>query len=140
MKLRCVLRSRVRARAAALALVILAAVGGLAGSSAAATELTPDPALQDAIRAVARAADEAALERALDDVRARSAPDHSDLVPQLALFLQRAEGEREGMTAAVIVDRLDISRDEIERAIAPYRDVDDPALRAQLENLLGAEE
>lgn len=60
-------------------------------------------------------------------------------MPQLALFLLAAQGERAGMTPAVIVQRLGISRVQIERAIAPYRDTASPALRAQLANLLGEE-
>ena len=104
------------------------------------SELAPSPALQDAIRRVARAEDEASLEAALTELRALSAPDFSDLLPQLALFLLVADGEREGMTPAVIVQRLGITRAQVERAVAPHRGSSDPALRAEIEDLLGDDE
>lgn len=104
------------------------------------SELAPHPAIQDAIRRVARAGDEASLEAALSELRKISSPDFSDLVPQLALFLLVADGEREGMTPAVIVQRLGISKTQLARAIAPHRGTSNPALRAQLENLLGEDE
>jgi hypothetical protein len=71
-------------------------------------------------------------------VRRASAPDHADLVPQLALFLLAARGEREGMAPALIVDRLDVSPRQILRAVEPHLDTPDAALREQLEDLLGA--
>ena len=132
----------------AAAVVLLSAVALLAepGSGAwrgeraavaAAADLAPRADVQEAIGRVARAKNEAELESALADLRRLSAPDRSELVPQLALFLLSASGEREGMAPAIIVDRLEISRDEIVRGVTPHLSTSDPALRAQLENLLG---
>lgn len=136
------LLARAGAILALSAAALLAEPGSLAwrpdaAVAAAAEALAPRAEVQDAIGRVARADDPADLERALDDLRRLTAPDHSDLVPQLAIFLLTAQGEREGMAPAVVVDRLDISRDEIVRAVTPHLDTSDPALRAQLENLLG---
>jgi hypothetical protein len=106
----------------------------------AAEELAPRADVQDAIGRVARAADAGELERALADLQRLCTPDHSDLVPQLAIFLLSARGEREGMAPAIIVDRLDISHDEIVRAVTPHLATSNDALRAQLENLLGTDD
>ena len=108
-------------------------------SAVAADELAPRADVQEAIGRVARAADAADLDRALAELRRLSAPDHSDLVPQLAIYLLSARGEREGMAPAIIVDRLDITHDEIVRAVTPHLATSNEALRAQLENLLGAD-
>ncbi|MEW6268855.1 MAG: hypothetical protein AB1689_06105 [Thermodesulfobacteriota bacterium] len=117
--------------AGALTAVLLAA-------PAPAAEVVPDGELQAGIAAVARARDEQQLAVALENLRGASEPGFSDLVPQLALFLLEAKGERAGMTPALIVSRLGISQQQILRGVEPHLDTDDPALRAQLENLLGA--
>jgi hypothetical protein len=124
---------------------LVAAPGSLswcpgAAVAVAAEALAPRADVQAAIGRVARAADEEELERALVDLRRLCAPDHSDLVPQLAIFLLSARGERAGMAPAIIVDRLDISHDEIVRAVTPHLATSNDALRAQLENLLGADD
>ena len=124
---------------------LLAEPAGLAwlrrssGSALAADEIAPRADVQEAIGKVARATDAADLDRALAELRAVSAPDHSDLVPQLAIYLLSARGEREGMAPAIIVDRLEITHDEIVRAVTPHLATSNEALRAQLENLLGAD-
>jgi hypothetical protein len=134
---------RASATLALCAAALLAEPGSVAwrGRSAAvavaAEELAPRAEVQDAIRQVARAHDAPELASALEEIRRITAPDHSDLVPQLAIFLLSAQGEREGMAPAVIVDRLDVSRDEIVRAVTPHLGTSNEALRAQLENLLG---
>jgi hypothetical protein len=80
------------------------------------------------------------LDAALASLRASVAPDFADLVPQLALFLLDADGERAGMTPALIVSRLGVTRGQILRAVVPHLDTPEEKLRAQLENLLGAVE
>ena len=102
--------------------------------------LARDTDVQARIAAVSRAASEQEATSALDALRASVAPDFSDLVPQLALFLLDADGERAGMTPALIVSRLGITRGQILRAVEPHLDTPDAKLRAQLENLLGAVE
>lgn len=114
--------------------------GAFAIGTATAAELTRDAALQAKIAAVASAATDEQRTAALVALRSASSPDFADLVPQLALFLLDADGERAGMTPALIVSRLGISRGQILRAVEPHLDTADPALRAQLENLLGAVE
>jgi hypothetical protein len=81
---------------AALALLGGGPRAGVRAESAieAATELAPDPEIQDGIRRVARAERPEDLAVALDALRRESEPDFSDLVPQLALFLLGAKGER----------------------------------------------
>ena len=116
------------------------ASGGEAPATTANAEVVPNAEIQDGIRRVARADDEAELASALDRLRRSSAPDFSDLVPQLALFLLTADGEREGMTPAVIVSRLGVTHDQIEHAVAPHLGTASPALRAQLENLRGRDD
>jgi hypothetical protein len=106
----------------------------------AAAEVAVDVPLQESIDRVARAGSEAELATALEELRSRSAPDFSDLVPQLAIFLLDAKGEREGMAPAVIVSRLGISRAQIVRGVVPHLGTSNDRLRAQLENLLGAGE
>jgi hypothetical protein len=109
------------------------------GEAIAATgEIVADAELQAGIARVARAEGAEDVAAALDALRRLSAPDFSDLVPQLAIFLLGADGEREGMAPAVVVDRLGISRAQILRAVEPHLGISDGALRAQLENLLGA--
>ncbi|HEY8515925.1 MAG TPA: hypothetical protein VIS07_10475 [Candidatus Binatia bacterium] len=115
-------------------------VGALAavlacGDPARAAGFERDAALQARIAAVAQARSEEQLATALAEL---GAADRTKLVPQLALFLLEAEGERAGMAPAVIVSRLGISDGEILRAVEPQLDAADPALRAQLENLLDA--
>lgn len=130
---------------ALIAAVVLASSGGElrrfapgADAAFAATDgLAANPALQDAIRRVARAQGKGDLAVALADLRRLSAPDFSDLVPQLAIFLLSASGDREGMAPAVIAQRLGITRQQILRGVEPHLGVSDPALRPQLENLLG---
>lgn len=106
----------------------------------AAPVLRRDADVQTKIAAVARATSEADATAALAALRASVLPDFSDLVPQLALFLLDADGERAGMTPALIVSRLGITRAQILRAVAPHLETPDAKLRAQLENLLGAVE
>ena len=113
---------------------------GLCGGrdAIAASEVAANAELQASIARVARAEREEDLAVALEELRGRAAPDFSDLVPQLAIFLLDAKGEREGMAPAVIVSRLGISRAQIVGGIAPHLETSNVALRAQLENLLGA--
>lgn len=113
-------------------------LGAGRGGIAAAAQIAANDDVQARIRRVARAASEEELAAALEGLRHRVAPDYSDLVPQLAVFLLSAEGEREGMAPALIVERLGISRGQILRGVEPHLDAADPALREQLENLLGA--
>lgn len=108
--------------------------------AAASTSPARDERVQAKIGAVASATSEQQLASALAALRAGVAPDFSDLVPQLALFLLDARDERAGMTPALIVDRLGITRGQILRAVEPHLDAPDAKLRAQLENLLGAVE
>jgi hypothetical protein len=110
---------------------------GAPGAVAAAAELSADADVQGRIRDVARARSEQDLASALGELR-RVAPDDEVLVQQLALFLLDAEGEREGMAPGLIVSRLGISRRAILRGVEPALGTSDDALRAQLENLLGA--
>ncbi|HZR79539.1 MAG TPA: hypothetical protein VFD92_00465 [Candidatus Binatia bacterium] len=136
------LRANAR-RLAAVRLLAALAAAPLAPWTAAvpaawASELAPDAVLQARIARVARAASEDDVAAALDELRRSSAPDFSDLVPQLAVFLVSARGEREGMAPAVVVSRLGISRAQILRGVAPYLDTSDDRLRRQLANLLGA--
>lgn len=133
--------------AAPLAALLLVAEPQVApsrqSSIAQATEapvLQRDGEVQARIAGVARATNEAETAAALDALRASVSADFADLVPQLALFLLEADGERAGMTPALIVSRLGITRAQILRAVAPHLDTPDAKLRAQLENLLGAVE
>jgi hypothetical protein len=104
---------------------------------ASSTEAVADADVQARIGEVARAGNEQELAAALARLR-RAVPEDTALVPQLALFLLTARGEREGMAPALIVSRLGVSRGAILRGVEPHLDTTDPALRAQLENLLGA--
>lgn len=115
-------------------------VRGGAMVAAASTSPARDERVQTKIASVASATSEQQLAGALAALRAVVAPDFSDLVPQLAVFLLDARDERAGMTPALIVDRLGVTRGQILRAVEPYLDTPDARLRAQLENLLGAVE
>jgi hypothetical protein len=112
------------------------------GARVAAASATParDAGVQAKIAAVASATSEEQLASTLAALRAVTAPDYSGLVPQLALFLLDARDERAGMTPALIVSRLGVTRGQILRAVEPYLDAPDAKLRAQLDNLLGAVE
>ena len=137
---------RGHARGALLAAALLAAGPGFLASCPAPVALAaaPTPArapdLQAKIAAVSRATTEPEAAAALAALRVSVAADFSDLVPQLALFLLDADGERAGMTPALIVSRLGITRGQILRALEPCLGTPDAKLRAQLENLLGAVE
>ncbi len=148
------MRTRWIALVASLAALLLAIEPSVAPSSSrtpssaaialaaevAASVLRRDADVQAKIAAVARATSEADAAAALAALRASVSPDVSDLVPQLALFLLDADGERAGMAPALIVSRLGITRAQILRAVAPHLDTPDAKVRAQLENLLGAVE
>lgn len=146
------MRTRWTALVASLAALLLATEPHVAPSSSpslhaiahaaegSAPALRRDPDSQAKIAAVARATSEVEAAAALAALRASASPDFADLVPQLALFLIDADGERAGMTPALIVSRLGITRGQILRAVAPHLDTPDAQLRAQLENLLGAVE
>lgn len=110
---------------------------GAAIAVAADTSPARDARVQARIAAVTSATSEEQLAGALAALRAVVADDFSDLVPQLALFLIDARDERAGMTPALIVSRLGVTRGQILRAVEPYLDTPDARLRAQLENLLG---
>jgi hypothetical protein len=116
---------------------IVARPGVVGVAIAAAAELSRDAGLQTKIAAVASAATAEQRTTALAALRTAAAPELADLVPQLALFLLDADGERAGMTPALIVSRLGITHGQILRAIERHLDTPDVALRAQLENLLG---
>jgi len=143
------MRTRHAALVASLAALLIAAEASPSPSpshatahaaEAAAPALRRDPDVQARIAAVARATSESEAAAVLAALRAAVSPDYSDLVPQLALFLLDSEGERAGMTPALIVSRLGVTRAQILRGVAPHLDTPDPELRAQLENLLGAVE
>lgn len=143
-----------RALAAAGAVARLLAVAGLlvlaeppltltrdaAIAVAAAASPARDERVQARIAAVASATDDEQVASTLAALGAVVADDFSDLVPQLALFLLDAHDERAGMTPALIVSRLGVTRGQILRAVEPHLDTPDARLRAQLENLLGAVE
>jgi hypothetical protein len=100
--------------------------------------ITPDATLQSAIAKVPAARDAAEMEAALDDVKAASAGEPDRLVPQLIYFSMRATDVRAGMTAGVVIDRLQIPRDALLHAIVPYLDSSETELQRQLANLLSA--
>jgi hypothetical protein len=98
--------------------------------------IAPNPNIQRAIAAVASATDEQELTGPLVILAAMGGDDFRELVPQLLYFSMRGSDVREGMAAAVIIDRLHVSKDQQLRALAPYLDTRDAALQRELSNWL----
>jgi hypothetical protein len=117
---------------------LLVACTGLLAAAAAATpdSITPDPEIQRQVARVATVPDEQALAPILAKLKELGGTDYSQLVPQLLYYSMRATDVREGMAAAVIVDRLRISKEQQLRAVTPYLSTGDPQLQRELRNML----
>jgi hypothetical protein len=96
----------------------------------------PDPALQAAIRKVTAPRDEADQASALAELRERAGPAHAALVPQLFLFSFGANDTREGMALGVVLDALAVPAGDVVRALVPLLESEDPAVRAEVGNVL----
>lgn len=125
---------RWRCQLVACALMLLATTRSAAGLDA----IVPDAPIQAAIASIPAAKNAAQLDGALAQLQASSGGDSDRLVPQLLYFSMRGADVRAGMTAGVVIDRLQISKDQLLHAIVPYLDTSEPDLQRQLRNLLGA--
>ena len=117
---------------------ILVCMLSASGPASAIDSIVPDAQLQAAIAKIPAAQSAEALKTVLDELKASSNADYDKLVPQLLYFSAKGADVREGMTAGVVIDRLQISQEQMLRAITPYLDTKDPALGRELSNLLGA--
>ncbi len=115
--------------------VVGAVVFGL--SAVALDTIAPNPEMQRTIARVAAATSEDDLTGPLNALRATGGADFRDLVPQLIYFSMHATGERDGMAAAVIIDRLHVTKEQQLRAVVPYLNTKDAALQRELRNLFG---
>ena len=116
---------------------LVAAVAVLERRAPALDSIAPNPAMQQAIGRAASATTEEGLSGPLILLKATGGADFRDLVPQLLYFSMRATDVREGMAAAVIVDRLRITKEQRLRAVVPYLATRDAALQRELRNLFG---
>jgi hypothetical protein len=114
---------------------LVATVAGLGLSAPAPDTIVPNPEIQRAIARVASATTEEELTGPLILLKAMGGEDFRDLVPQLLYFSMHAADVREGMAAAVIIDRLRITKEQQLRAVAPYLNTRDLALQRELRNL-----
>lgn len=99
--------------------------------------IAPNPAMQQAIARAASATTEEGLAGPLILLKAMGGEDFRDLVPQLLYFSMRATDVREGMAAAVIADRLHITKEQQLQAVVPYLNTSDAALQRELRNIFG---
>lgn len=132
------MRSRLTPRALAGWAALLTAVvaQGRVAAAPALDAVAPNPDIQRAIARVASATNEQELMGPLIVLKAMGGEDFVELVPQLLYFSMRGTDVREGMAAAVIIDRLQVSKDQQLGAIAPYLDTSDARLQRELRNLL----
>ncbi|MGH7786402.1 MAG: hypothetical protein ACRERC_06015 [Candidatus Binatia bacterium] len=118
--------------------VLVAGAAALGLNPPALDAVAPNPETQRALAAVAAASSEEGLNGPLIVLKATGGEDFRDLVPQLLYFSMRATDVRDGMAAAVVVDRLGITPQQQLRAAAPYLNTRDAALQRELRNLFGS--
>ncbi len=119
------------------AIVLVLIVGAHAGASPLwATGIEPIPAVQEQIVRVAAVQSEAELTSIIDELKAMSAPDYSDLIPQLVYAIVNAKSSRDALVPSLIMRRLGISTGQLRVALQPYRSAAEPRLQTEIENLL----
>jgi hypothetical protein len=108
--------------------------------SQAADTIAVDATIQAEIARTAAAQSEADLQESLTRLRASGGEDFGTLIPQLVVYLMNAPDVHQAMAVGVIIERLQISPPQLERALEPYRSSSDARVRQQIGNLLGKPE
>ena len=119
-------------------MAVVATAAGLGLGPPALDTIAPNPETQRAIARVASATTAEELNGPLIVLKATGGDEFRDLVPQLLYFSMHATDVRDGMAAAVVVDRLGISPQQQLRAVAPYLNTRDAALQRELRTLFGS--
>ncbi len=97
-----------------------------------------DPQVAVLLDNVANANDDLARRRALDRLERIRTSEPERLVGQLLAYsaLPETDTTREAMVMPVVIDALNIDRDELFRGVAPYIETRDPRLWSEAEELL----